>query len=380
MSYNMSMKVEFYKHPLGQEEKTALLRAVDEIFLTTGPANLEFERRFAKYLGVEHALTTSSCTAALHLALMAIGVKPGDQVITTPMTFVATANAVLHAGGQPVFVDVEPETGLLDPDGVEGAITPRTRAIMPVHLYGQLADMRALREIADRHGLFVVEDSAHAIEAIRDGVRPGQLGDAAGFSFYATKVITCGEGGAITVHSKDMATQLSKLRLHGINKDAASRYSGTYQHWDMDVLGWKYNLTNFQAAMLLPQLDKMEDWRDRREEICRRYEEAFSKAGIGFPKVVENSKSSRHLFTIWIEDRDRVLQELGKRGVGVAVNYRAVHLREFYRKSFGFKPGDFPVAERIGETTISLPLYPDLKDHEVEFVIDQVIDVVSAGG
>ena len=370
------MRVEFFRHSLGEEEKRALLEALEGVFLTTGPANAEFERRFSEYLGVPHTVTVNSCTAALHLGLLALGIKPGDEVITTPMSFIATSNAILHAGGIPKFVDVEPETGLINPNLIESAITPKTKGIIPVHLYGQMADMRAIREIADKHGLFVLEDSAHAIEATRDGIKPGQKGDMAAFSFYATKVITCGEGGAITTHSPAQDDLLRKLRLHGMSAGAADRYAGVYRHWDMELLGWKYNLTNFQAAMLIPQLPKMEAWRARREEICQRYEQAFSKAGIGFPKVVPGSKSSRHLFTIWVEDRDRVLSELGKRGVGVAVNYRAIHLRKYYAERFGYRPGMFPVAERIGNMTISLPLYPSLTDEEVDYVIDCVLKVV----
>ena len=372
----MDMKVEFFRHSLGEEEKRALLEALDGVFLTTGAANAEFERLFSEYLGVPHTITVNSCTGGLHIALLALGLRPGDEVITTPMSFIATSNAVMHAGGIPKFVDVEPETGLIDPNLIEAAITPRTRGILPVHLYGQMVDMTVIRQIADERGLFVLEDSAHAIEAERDGVRPGQKGDMAVFSFYATKVITCGEGGAITTHTKEHDDLLRKLRLHGMSAGAADRYSGTYRHWDMELLGWKYNMTNFQAAMLIPQLPKMDAWCARREEICQRYEAAFSKAGIGFPRVVPGSKSSRHLFTIWVEDRDRVLAELGKRGVGVAVNYRAIHLRAYYMERFGYKPGMFPVAEKIGDMTISLPLYPGLRDAEADYVIDCVREVV----
>jgi dTDP-4-amino-4,6-dideoxygalactose transaminase len=372
----LDMKVEFFKHSLGEDEKEAIAGALYGVFLTTGPANAEFEKLFSEYLGVPHAVTVSSCTGGMHIALLALGIKPGDEVITTPMSFIATSNSVIHAGGIPRFVDVEPETGLIDPDLVAGAITPRTRGILPVHLYGQMVDMGAMRKIADERGLFVLEDSAHAIEAERDGVKPGQKGDMAAFSFYATKVITSGEGGAVTAHTAEQDDLLRKLRLHGMSAGAADRYSGSYEHWDMETLGWKYNMTNFQAAMLIPQLPKMEEWCARREAICRRYEQAFSKAGIGFPKVVPGSRSSRHLFTIWVEKRDRVLEELGKRGVGVAVNYRAIHLRKYYVERFGYRPGMFPVAEKIGDMTVSLPLYPGLRDEEADYVIEKVGEAV----
>src|SRR5947208_6101312 len=198
------MNVEFYRHALGSEEFAAVEATLRTIFLTTGDRNREFERRFAEYLGVRDVATTSSCTAGLHLALLALGIGPGDEVITTPLSFIATANAVLMTGATVVFVDVDPTTGLIDADGVEAAITPRTRAIIPVHLYGQMADMRRLRRMADAHGLSIIEDAAHAIEARRDGLAPGQLGDAACFSFYATKNITCGEGGAFATNRESL--------------------------------------------------------------------------------------------------------------------------------------------------------------------------------
>jgi dTDP-4-amino-4,6-dideoxygalactose transaminase len=368
------MKVEFYRHPLGPEEFDAVVRTLETIFLTTGEKNRDFERRFADYLGVAEAVTTSSCTAALHLALTAIGIGPGDEVITTPMSFIATANAILMTGATPVFVDVEADTGLIDLDRIEPAITPRTRAVIPVHLYGQMVDMWRLRQIADRHELAIVEDAAHAIEARRDGVQPGQLGDAACFSFYATKNITCGEGGALATNRPELAETVHLLRNHGMTKSAAARYTGRYQHWDMERLGWKYNMTNFQAAMLIPQLARIEALWDRREAIARRYESGLAAAGIRFPSVLPGSnRSARHLFTIWVDhDRDGVMDELQDAGVSVAVNYRPIHLTAFYRKRFGFARGLYPHAESIGDQTVSLPCYPGLSDDEARYVTGTV--------
>lgn len=365
------MKVEFHRHSLGVDEFNAVVDTLHTIFLTTGPRCGEFEQAFARYLGVKEVVTTSSCTAALHLALGALKIGAGDEVITTPLSFIATANAILMVGATPRFVDVDPVTGLIDLDLIERAITPRTKAVIPVHLYGQMVDMRRLRDIADRHGLFIVEDAAHAIEAMRDGVRPGQLGDAACFSFYATKNMTCGEGGALATNRPERAELVRKLRNHGMTKSAAARYTGRYQHWDMEHLGWKYNLTDFQAAMLMPQLGRIEERWQRREQIARRYEAAFSGAGIEFPRVLPaDNKSARHLFTIWVDEhsRDQILGALQDRGVGVAVNYRAIPCTAFYRTQLKYQPGDFPVAERIGRRTISLPLYPRLQDNEVEYV------------
>lgn len=374
------MKIEFYRHNIGAEEKASVLKTLDTLFLTTGEATYEFERKLSDYLGVERAIGVMSCTAALHLALLALGIGPGDEVITTPMTFIATANAILHAGATPVFVDVEQSTGNLDARLIEAAITPRTRALLPVHLYGHMCDMRALKAIADRHQLKIVEDAAHCLEGMREGARPGQLSDAACFSFYTTKSITCGEGGAIALNNDELAETLRKLTLHGMSKGAADRYAGTFQHWDMELLGWKYNMSNIQAALLIPQLERLERYRARREEICLRYQQAFaSLPGVGFPDVLPRTTSARHLFTIWVEAgaRDAVIAELQRRGVSVAVNYRAIHLLKYYREQFGFRRGDFPVAERIGDSTITLPLYPSLSAEEVDYIISTVQRVVS---
>ena len=374
----MSARVEFFKHNIGPDEIASVTTVLKSLFLSTGSVVGDFEDRFAAYLGAPHVVGLTSCTAALHLSLLAYDIGPGDEVITTPMTFVATANAILHTGARPVFVDVEPETGNLDARRVEAAITPRTRAILPVHLYGQMCDMRALREIADRRGLIVVEDAAHALEADRDGVRPGQLAETACFSFYATKSITSGEGGAVSTASAQVADQIRKLRLHGMDLSAADRYTKRYQHWDLEYCGWKYNMDNIQAALLLPQIGRIEEWWERREAISRRYEAAFSNVpGLGSPRVVTGSKSARHLFTIWVapERRDEMLWKLQDKHIGVSVNYRAIHLLRYYRAAFASGEGMFPVAENIGQRTISLPLYPTLTDAEVEQVIRTVTTV-----
>lgn len=374
----MSARVEFFKHNIGPDEIASVTTVLESLFLSTGSVVRDFEEQFASYLGAPHVVGLTSCTAALHLALLAHGIGPGDEVITTPLTFVATANAILHTGARPVFVDVEPETGNLDAGRVEAAITPRTRAILPVHLYGQMCDMRALRDIVDRRGLIVVEDAAHALEAERDGVRPGQLAEAACFSFYATKSITSGEGGAIATSSAPVADQIRKLRLHGMDLSAADRYTKRYQHWDLEYCGWKYNMDNIQAALLIPQIARIKERWERREAISRRYEAAFSNVpGLRFPKVVPGSKSGRHLFTIWVapERRDEILWKLQDRHIGVGVNYRAIHLLRYYRATFASSEGMFPVAESIGQRTISLPLYPMLTDGEVEQVIRAVATV-----
>lgn len=369
------MKVEFYRHNLTEEDIARLVEVCRGVFLTTGQDTKRFEEAFAGYLGAKHAVGVTSCTAGLHIALLALGVGPGDEVITTPMTFAATSNVVLHTGATPVFVDVDPATGLIDPDAVERAITPRTKVIVPVHLYGQMADMKRLKATADRAGVKIVEDCAHAIESIRDGIRPGALSDASAYSFYATKNITSGEGGAVVTNSDEVNTRLRLLRQHGMSASAADRYTGTYRHYDIELLGWKYNMTNLQAALLLGQMDRIEELWQRREAISQRYEAGLrGVAGVSFPVVVPGSRSARHLFTIWVDParRDAVLLDLQARGVGVAVNYRAVHLLKYYQETMALPRGSFPVAERIGDSTLTLPLYPKLTDPEIDYVIDSV--------
>jgi dTDP-4-amino-4,6-dideoxygalactose transaminase len=374
-------RVEFYRHALTEDDIAAVADTLRSVFLTTGPRAALFEQEFAKYLGVDHAAAVSSCTSALYLCLRALNIGPGDEVITTPMTFIATSNAIMHAGATPVFVDVEPDTGNLDAAAVERAITSRTRAVIPVHLYGLMADVRSLDEICRRHKLMMIEDAAHATEAVRDGLRPGQLGRAACFSFYATKNLTCGEGGAVATNDPALADSVRRLRSHGMSKEAAGRYTGRYQHWDMLTLGYKANLSDINAALLVGQLPRLDAQLVRREAIARRYEAAFAgMPGIGFPIVRPGATSARHLFTIWTppQRRDEFLAQLQERGIGVAVNYRAVHLLSFYREQFGFTPGGFPNAERIGDSTLTLPLYPRMTDDDVDQVIAAVAQVATA--
>lgn len=374
------MKIEFYKHNIGDEEKKKVIECLDGIFLTTGEYVKEFEEIFAQYSNLNYAVGLNSCTAALHLSLLALGIGPGDEVITTPMTFIATVTAIMHTGAIPVFVDVEEDTGLIDQNLLKNAITKKTKAIVPVHLYGQMCDMRQIKAIADRYSLKIIEDAAHCIEGQRDGIRPGQLGDVACFSFYATKNITSGEGGAIATNNKMIADKVRLLRSHGMSKEAAFRYSGKYQHWDMVDCGWKYNMDNIHASLLLPQLAKIDkNWENR----CKLYEEYMRYLkkipAINYPKIASNSKSAYHLFTIWVDAnrRDEVLQRLGKKGIGVAVNYRAVHLLTYMKEKFGFKRGTFPFAEKIGDRTISLPFYVTLQFDDIEHISSCLKKIIS---
>jgi dTDP-4-amino-4,6-dideoxygalactose transaminase len=372
-------KVPFFMHDLGKAELDAIAEVLAGPILTTGETVARFEQRFADYLGVRHAIALTSCTGALHLSLVALGLGPGDEVITTPMTFIATSTAIIEAGARPVFVDVEPETGNLDASLVEAAITPRTRAIIPVHLYGQMCDMRALRKLADSYGLAIIEDAAHCVEGTRDGIHTGELGETACYSFYATKNLTCGEGGALVTNDDALAEKLRLLRLHGMNKNAHDRHREGYKHWDMTALGWKYNMDNIQAAMLLPQMDRLEEnWR-KRQELARLYEDRlWDIPELSLPKTLPSVEHSRHLFPVWIGGghRDRVIQELQDTGISVMVNYRAIHLLTYFRETFGFKPGDFPIAERIGDAGLSLPFYPNMPLEHVDKVAEMLRNIL----
>ncbi|MHB8391537.1 MAG: DegT/DnrJ/EryC1/StrS family aminotransferase [Acidobacteriaceae bacterium] len=373
------MKVEFYKHPLGEAEIESLAEVIHSTFLTSGPKTKQFEAEFARMMGAKYCVGVTSWTMGGFIALKALGVGPGDEVITTPMTFMATGNIIIECGATPVFVDVEPETGNISCDAILNAITPRTKAILPVHLYGQMCDMVRMREIALEHKLAIVEDSAHCVEGERDGLKPGAASDMAVFSFYATKNLASGEGGAIITNDEALYEKLLKLRLHGMDKSAADRYTSRFKHYDMETLGYKCNMFDLQAAMLLPQLPRLAERLERREYICGQYETAFrDAAGISFPSVLPGSVSARHLFTVWVEPRirDAVLSDLQDRGIGVAVNFRSINRLTYYREHWSLPEGTFPVAEYIGDSTITLPLYTKLTEHEIEYVIEQTVDSV----
>ena len=377
------MKIEFYKHNIREEDITLANQVLRSTFLTTGPMVARFEKTFAEYLGIPEAVGLTSCTGALHLALLRHGIEQGDEVITTPMTFVATATAIIQAGATPVFVDVSPKSGLLLPETVEPAITEKTKALLPVHLYGRMVDMRGFSKLAEKYNLTLIEDAAHCIEGVRDGVRPGQLSNAACFSFYATKNITCGEGGALVCKSSDDAAWYRSARHHGISKNAAYRYTKKYEHWDMEMMGWKYNMDDIQAALLINQIDRLDENRKRRQKLEMTYRELLQDIdGLDFIELPQNNEiSGHHLFTVLLPkicSRDEVLYKLQEHGIGCAVNYRAVHTLTYFREKFGYKPEDFPIANEIGNRTITLPLYPKLTEENVERVCSTLKEALSS--
>lgn len=370
-------KIEFFKHSIDDKDIERVNAVLKSIFLTTGKEVEEFEQKFSNYIGLKYTVGLTSCTAALHLSLIALGIGQGDEVITTPMSFCASSSAIIQAGATPVFVDVEEETGNLNAELIESAITDKTKAILPVHIYGQMCDMKKIKEIAERYNLHIIEDAAHAAEASRDGIRVGQVSDAVCFSFYATKSITSGEGGAISTGDKKIAETLKMLRLHGINSEAISRYTKRYQHWDMHILGWKYNMDNIQAALLIGQLARIEDLWKKRDILWRLYEEKLS--GMKCGRLLQNitrGKHARHMFTVLVapDKRDPLLWALQDRGIGVAVNYRPIHLLRYFRETFGYKQGAYPIAEEIGKSTISLPLYPSLKEDDVKYIAETLLE------
>jgi dTDP-4-amino-4,6-dideoxygalactose transaminase len=368
----MKRRIAFYRHDLAKPELDLVAEVLSGEILTTGEYVTRFESKFAELLGRRHALAVSSCTGGLHVSLMALGIGEGDEVITTPMTFIASATAILEAGARPVFVDVEPDTGNMDVSKVEAAITPRTKAILPVHLYGLMCDMRALRAIADRRGLKIVEDAAHCVEGKRDGVGPGELGDAACFSFYATKNLTCGEGGAIATDDRVLYDRMRLLHLHGMTKTAYDRSREGYSHWDMVELGWKYNMSNIEAALLLPQFSRLESKLVQRAELAARYDELLADvSGVTAPGRRDGTQHAWHVYAVQVaaDKRDRLIEALKADEIGCVVNYRAIHLLKYFRERYGYQPGDFPVAERIGDGTISLPFYPGMPLADVDYVV-----------
>lgn len=373
------MKVEFFKHNIDNSEIKLVEKVLRSLFLTTGSYVDILEKTLTTFAETKYTVGLTSCTASLHLSLIAAGVGPGDEVITTPMSFVATANSIIMAGGAPVFVDVERDTGNIDVNLVESAITKKTKAMLPVHLYGQMVDMKRLLKLSRKHKIPIIEDAAHALESERDKIRPGQKSFGACFSFYATKSITSGEGGAFTTNKRQAAKLITKLRSHGITSELAQRERTGLKTYDVDVLGWKYNMDNIQAALLVPQVKKIEKQWKTREKIAQKYTVAFRKIGIDMPLEYNNSKHGRHIFPVWVDPkkRDKILKYINDHGVGAVIHYPAIHLFSYYRKRFGFKNGSFPNAERIAKRDISLPLYPKLKDNEINYVIKIVSKAIS---
>jgi dTDP-4-amino-4,6-dideoxygalactose transaminase len=354
-------------------------------WLGTGPKALKFEQMFAKYKGSQHALAVNSCTAAMHLSLLAVGIKPGDEVIVPTMTFASTANVVIHCGAKPVLVDCQIDTMNIDPNQIEQHITAKTKAIIVVHFAGRPCDMDAIMPIAKKHNLKVIEDCAHTIEAEYHGQPTGTIGDLGCFSFYATKNITTGEGGMVITDNPDYAQQVKVMALHGLSKDAWKRYGDEgFKHYQVVAPGYKYNMLDLQAALGIHQLPRIDSYWQRRQQIWQQYDQAFSDLPVTAPLLPEpDTKHAYHLYTLLINaskagvTRDQFLDQMTELNIGVGVHYIAVHLHPYYQQVYGCKRGDFPNAELISDQTVSIPLSPKLTDQDVQDVIQAVTDVLS---
>lgn len=361
----------------GAEERAALLACLDSGWVGSGPRVAELEERFAAYVGAPAAVAVSSCTAALHLSLLALGLEPGAEVVTSPMTFAATANAIVHAGLVPVFADCDPATGCLDPAALEDAVTPRTRAVVPVHFAGRPCDMAAIERIAEARGLAIVEDCAHAIEAAVDGRHCGTFGALGCFSFYVTKNMTSVEGGMLVARSRETAARLRRLALHGLSADAWRRYRDEgFVHYEVEEPGFKYNLTDLAASIALVQLERLEANWERRRVLWDFYQRELADLPLALPPPVEpGMRHALHLFACRVDpartqrSRDEVVAALHALRIGTGIHYTALHLHRWYRERFGFAPGDFPNAEAIGARTFSIPLSPAVSDEDAADVV-----------
>jgi len=375
--------VPFCRPDITEAEISEVVETLRSGWITTGPRTKRFEQEFAARIGARHAVAVSSCTAGLHLALVAAGVGPGDEVVTTPYTFTASAAAVLHAGARPVLADVEPDTANLDPAALEKAITPKTRAIIPVHIAGHPCEMDGIAAIARERKLTVIEDAAHSLPATYRGRMVGTLSPMTVFSFYATKNLTTGEGGMITTDDDQLKERLSVFGYHGMSRDGWQRYTARGS-WYYEILedGFKYNMSDLQAALGLVQLRRLDEMQAARARIVSAYQEAFADVpGLVRPGARQEAGHAWHLYILRIDpealtiDRDRFLDELTARGIGVSVHFIPLAHHPLYQRLLGVRPEDFPVAESVYRASISLPLYPDMTQDQISRVIDAALTV-----
>ncbi len=373
------MNIPYGRQSIDEDDISAVIDVLKSEYLTTGPSIAEFERTVADYVGAKYAVAVSNGTAALHLACLAAGFKEGDEVITTPITFVASANCVLYCGATPVFADINPATYNIDPKDVRRKVTDRTKAIIAVHFTGQPCEMKELYEIAKEHNLLIIEDAAHALGADYEGKKIGSISDMTTFSFHPVKHVTTGEGGMITTNSKELYDRLLLYRSHGITRDPSCMISnhGPWYYQQIE-LGFNYRMTDFQAALGISQMKKLDTFIRRRKEIVNRYNDAFCKCkNIVIPKQALDCNNSWHLYVIQVLNKDRkaIFEALRARGIGVNVHYIPVHTQPYYR-NHGYAKVSCPNAEAVYEHFISLPLYYGLTEEEQEYVIEQVLDLV----
>jgi UDP-4-amino-4-deoxy-L-arabinose-oxoglutarate aminotransferase len=376
------MQVPFYRHSLAPENSKYVAKVLETPFLTSGPIGKEVEAQLSEYFGVKHAKLVNSWTNGAVATLLALDIGPGDEVIVPAMTFIATANVVELVGAKPVFIDCDPDTLLVTPELIKAAITKKTKAVIPVHMYGQMCDIKAIKEILPKdQKISIIEDCAHTFEAKFNGDRPGKYSDVSIFSFYATKNVTCGEGGAIITNNEKIFDRILQAILHGMSAGAAERFkAGQYKHWGMEHLGTKANLPDLLACFLPDQISSIDRKLSEREQVAYKYESAFKETKIRLPKIKSGITHSRHLFPIHVgaDNRDRALLVLGDAKIGATVNYRAVTSMSFYKKKYGFSDTDFPVSQEWGSGTLSIPLFPGITDAEQKFVITVLLENIEA--
>lgn len=370
---------------ISDNEIQEVVKTLKSGWIGTGPKVTKFEADFKNYIKTKYAIAVSSCTAGLHLSMLVSGIKKGDEVITTPMTFVATLNAITHTGAKPVLVDIKKEDLNINTDLIEKKITKKTKAILPVHFAGRSCNMKKITGLAKKYKLKIINDAAHAIETEYQNKKISKYGDLTAYSFYATKNITTAEGGMIVTNNKKYADLIKIYALHGMSKDAWKRFSDKgFKHYFVVTPGFKYNMTDIQASIGIHQLEKIKQYAKRRTKIWNYYNQELKELPLYLPsQIKKNEYHAKHLYTILIKlkeikiNRDKILNALQKEGIGTGVHYIAIHLHPFYQKSFHYKYGDFPEAEYVSERTISLPLSPKLSDGDIEDVVKAVKKVIN---
>ncbi len=370
---------------IGKDEINEVIDSLRNGWLGTGPKTKRFEEDFAEYKSSKFSLALNSCTAGLHLSCLTLDLKPGDEVITTAMTFCATVNSIIHAGGKPVLVDIDPSSWNIDCNKLEEKITSKTKAIIPVHFAGRACDMDKIMGISKTYNLKVIEDCAHAIETVYKGRNAGNIGDMGVFSFYATKNLAVGEGGMIISDNESLISKLKISALHGMSKDAWSRFSNDgYKHYKVEMAGFKYNMPDIQAAIGIHQLKKIDEFTIKRERIWNLYLKEFENLPVNLPCKIENNTShAYHLFNICLDQdktnikRDDFLNKMNNNKIGVGIHYESIPMHPYYRKTFDWKPSDYPNALKFGNETVSIPISPKLSDNQLDKIISVTKNILS---
>lgn len=372
----MKKNISFHKAYITEEEIQNVVDAIRSGWLTMGPKTMAFEKRFQEYLQVSHAISMNSCTAALHLALKAINLQADDEVIIPTNTFIATAEVITYFNAIPVLCDSEPLSHTMNVNLIEKLITPKTKAIIPVHFAGIPCDMDEILSIAQKHNLKVIEDAAHALPAFYKDHKIGTMGDITCFSFYATKTLCTGEGGMITTNNPNYADTIKINRLHGMDKNAWNRYSNQGS-WYYEIIdnGYKYNTTDLNAGLGLAQLNKLEWMWQKRTQIAQKYTKAFQNADIETLQFSKDKKSSWHLYVIKVNNRNECIEKLKEKGIHCSVHFIPVHQHPYYQKRYGYRNQNYPIANETFEKSISLPIYPDLSDDEINYITEKVLEL-----